>query len=360
VFGCALLPLPLQCFGECASFHGYTPKARQMLLNIIGDEKLQSMAWPDALKACFTPIDDFSNYCVPLKGPNEEREKRGDKIGPAKTKKLVNHGFQPCFGSPMLDVALGQVQAIAPVQMALLGKVIHNRSGEDSDDEGNQLDSHLPPEKPADWVQCEACRQWRRLAWYVDVEALPDVWDCTMNYWEPADASCDVPQDSFDPESESTIEYGEGLQTAIVADNVGEYRDVFCNSNHVYYEAKLIKFKTLASGGHQGLFHFKGWSSCHDEWVDADSVRIKPHNLMTNPLAGKNVQEQEKWQTGKINKGAADKGKKGPKAARSKAGGGGGGANNKRKSPEAKQKKGGASAAACKKPKVTAATAKAE
>jgi len=28
-----------------------------------------------------------------------------------------------------------------------------------------QFDTILPPENPTSWVQCELCRQWRRVAW---------------------------------------------------------------------------------------------------------------------------------------------------------------------------------------------------
>ena len=43
------------------------------------------------------------------------------------------------------------------------------------------------------------------------------------------------------------------------------------------------------------LFHFKGWSAKFDEWIDADSERIHPHNLHTDPTVS-DPRAQEKWQ----------------------------------------------------------------
>lgn len=58
------------------------------------------------------------------------------------------------FGSPMLDVALGRVDATLKVWEAMGGKA--NKSSSFAADQ-NQFDANLPPELPTDWVQCEAC-----------------------------------------------------------------------------------------------------------------------------------------------------------------------------------------------------------
>lgn len=83
-----------------------------------------------------------------------------------------------------------------------------------------QFDTILPPENPTSWVQCELCRQWRRVAWsapliasllkgdtdcfvciilyttirrHVDSDSLPDQWECSMNTWDPEIATCRFP-----------------------------------------------------------------------------------------------------------------------------------------------------------------------
>lgn len=40
------------------------------------------------------------------------------------------------------------------------------------------------------WVQCNKCTKWRKAPGAVDVDSLPDVWQCSMNTWAPAFARC--------------------------------------------------------------------------------------------------------------------------------------------------------------------------
>jgi hypothetical protein len=99
----------------------------------------------------------------------------------------------------------------------------------------------------------------------------------------------------------------------------GVWRDVFCTYNKVYYEAQVKatkrpilsnleepveiinkkenrkKSRSTDSEVGKVFFHFQGWSSKFDEWVDIDSDRIQPHNLFTNPNTN-DPREQEKWQ----------------------------------------------------------------
>ena len=81
-----------------------------------------------------------------------------------------------------------------------------------------------------------------------------------MNDWDPVTANCDAPQDSFDPERENTVQYTEGV---IEAYEVGQWFDVYCLQNHVYYEAKIVRV-----GADNVTVHFKGWSSKYDETIE--------------------------------------------------------------------------------------------
>jgi hypothetical protein len=136
---------------------------------------------------------------------------------------------------------------------------------------------------------------WRRLPFYVDGNSLADYWTCSMNTWDPENASCSAPQDTYNPEKESTIAYQADERQA--ADfEIGTWKDVFCVHNHIYYEAQIkAKRKPIDSELEEVKFHFKGWSTCFDEWIDIDSDRIQPHHLYTNPDAVR-FSEQEKWQ----------------------------------------------------------------
>ena len=49
-----------------------------------------------------------------------------------------------------------------------------------------------------EWVQCETCRQWRKLPLHIAAASLPETWVCSMTTWNPARASCSAPADEDD------------------------------------------------------------------------------------------------------------------------------------------------------------------
>lgn len=57
----------------------------------------------------------------------------------------------------------------------------------------------VPSSTEAKWVQCDkpSCRKWRQLPAAVDLDKLPASWTCDQNTWDPARASCDVPEVSY-------------------------------------------------------------------------------------------------------------------------------------------------------------------
>jgi len=46
-----------------------------------------------------------------------------------------------------------------------------------------------------EWVQCETCKQWRRLPPNFDKEKLPDKWFCQMNSWDKTRSKCSAPEE---------------------------------------------------------------------------------------------------------------------------------------------------------------------
>ena len=60
----------------------------------------------------------------------------------------------------------------------------------------NQPDESMPgsaPKKVYSIVQCDHCRKWHNVPSSVDLDALPDLWFCSMNTWDPPEeARCDL------------------------------------------------------------------------------------------------------------------------------------------------------------------------
>jgi hypothetical protein len=156
-----------------------------------------------------------------------------------------------------------------------------------------QFDAILPPEQPTAWVQCEACNKWRRVPWHVDPASLPDDWTCLMNAWDPENADCEIPQDSYDSDQENTLNCGtakhhHGSKKSDF--KIGSWRDVFGLKDRVYHEAQVKQVKVSRRYYKCSvLFNIAGLGK---EWVDGDSDRIQPHNTYTQPCANsKNVSD---------------------------------------------------------------------
>lgn len=99
------------------------------------------------------------------------------------------------------------------------GKRRRNEAGDDEDDildaDGKRkphkqrasLDGKSPrtepgtPLVPEQWVQCDKCTKWRKVAADVDPEELPTVWYCSMNTWNPQVARCGARQEKSQEKS---------------------------------------------------------------------------------------------------------------------------------------------------------------
>ncbi len=53
-------------------------------------------------------------------------------------------------------------------------------------------------EDNVEWVQCDKCEKWRKLPPHISADELPDIWNCSMNTWNPSNASCDAEEDKAD------------------------------------------------------------------------------------------------------------------------------------------------------------------
>lgn len=53
-------------------------------------------------------------------------------------------------------------------------------------------------EDNVEWVQCDKCEKWRKLPPDISADELPDIWNCSMNTWNPRSASCEADEDKTD------------------------------------------------------------------------------------------------------------------------------------------------------------------
>ena len=324
MFGCVELPTPSRCFGVSTKIYG--PDERKALMDHLKDERAQMQPWPSILRHC------FSGYSSDGNADNVSRASAA--VARSKTvhskRKRVTHSSnattsvssteyqtlsdeelnvdvatnmylpQPLYGSPFLDVTLAQTDAVV--------RVIKDLTGQKSNGKMNtvhtqqQFDDILPPELPTEWVQCDRknCLKWRRVAWNVDIDALPDSWNCSMNFWDPENAFCEAPNDEYDPSRESVLGIDNSSHPELKEFAINSWRDVYCVINHFYYEAqvKAVKEKTSKDGKRIKLvkFHYKGWPKNFDEWVEVDGYRVAPHNFYTDPNAA-TITEQEAVQS---------------------------------------------------------------
>jgi hypothetical protein len=55
----------------------------------------------------------------------------------------------------------------------------------------------VPPVDDRVWVQCNTCDKWRALPSTVNPDALPDIWTCSLNIYDPDRMSCDAPEENY-------------------------------------------------------------------------------------------------------------------------------------------------------------------
>ena len=124
-----------------------------------------------------------------------------------------------------------------------------------------------------------------------------------MNTWNPEHADCAVPQDHYDPDRENTLDYEMPYSGPKKEDfQLNTWRDVFCLKTRVYYEAQIkqVKESKRYYNKRSVLFHIVGVGK---EWIDAESDRIQPHNLYTEPSRlskSKNSEKKRKSDTDKV------------------------------------------------------------
>ncbi|CAJ1944433.1 unnamed protein product [Cylindrotheca closterium] len=61
----------------------------------------------------------------------------------------------------------------------------------------NGSDEEESDDDERQWVQCDKCQKWRILPSRVEASSLPEVWQCSMNDWDPKHSDCSVAEQTF-------------------------------------------------------------------------------------------------------------------------------------------------------------------
>lgn len=70
------------------------------------------------------------------------------------------------------------------------------------------------------WVQCDRCSKWRAIPDYVDMEVLPEQWECSMNEWDATHNTCEAEEVSEEAMRFSKLGTGQGQTEAQVTAQV--------------------------------------------------------------------------------------------------------------------------------------------
>ena len=82
-----------------------------------------------------------------------------------------------------------------------------NDSGEKKIKQPGEKETQKSQQDEQEWVQCESCQKWRKLPanGSVKADSLPDVWYCSMNTWNPKEASCVADEENYNEKTYTTI-----------------------------------------------------------------------------------------------------------------------------------------------------------
>ena len=128
----------------------------------------------------------------------------------------------------------------------------------------------LPPPPPVvkDWVQCIICEKWRVVAPNINVESLPDNWECKDNTWAPQYGSCIVLEEDYSDE----IESGNMLLSATIPNTVETLKQIDVKINGGHENGSNVSTKVLKANVSSTFFTS---NSTGDNISHTKEIRVK-------------------------------------------------------------------------------------
>lgn len=102
----------------------------------------------------------------------------------------------PRYGSNRAAAVIAKSRINSRVQKSADNSGVSNSADEKLVSENTKQIKEKSKNSGAQWVACDSCGKWRSLPSSIDTEALPSVWYCSMNEWDPLHNTCDAPDQS--------------------------------------------------------------------------------------------------------------------------------------------------------------------
>lgn len=168
------------------------PKSNKEQKEAAGEAKKSEIKKNDAKKkANVNPISSALVEQQPLPHPSDsgsDTQKEGKKKGKKGKTQAIQAAENPDTATEATaTTAESKKPGRKRGRPARGGNQTSSESKNDSKDEDN-----------VEWVQCDKCEKWRKLPPDISADELPDIWNCSMNTWKPASASCDADEDKAD------------------------------------------------------------------------------------------------------------------------------------------------------------------
>jgi len=130
-------------------------------------------------------VEDKPNPSDSGSDTQKEVKKKGKKIKKVKKESLDSSDSQDAADAAEAKKA-GRKRG-RPARAPTSNTALPTSSAKDNEDEDN-----------VEWVQCDKCEKWRKLPPDISADELPDIWNCSMNTWNPRSASCQAAEDKTD------------------------------------------------------------------------------------------------------------------------------------------------------------------
>ena len=152
--------------------------------------------WDESRNSCDAPEEEFPEpeiSSIPMSEDIEQNKNHNRSRGSSKKRKLEGGDEDDEMGVDSESKRRG----------------VKSRLSLDS--KSPKSETRCLPVVPEQWVQCDKCSKWRKVAPGIDPDDLPKTWYCSMNTWNPQFSRCSARQEK------SQDKYGSSTEDLAIA-----------------------------------------------------------------------------------------------------------------------------------------------